>query len=109
MVMGGGDDVLERTLKAVKAGAAAPPTALSRAIDAGGADTVGVMRIDLGAIMNGVGELMAASGQPMPKPSAPPEPVVLTCTVNAGSDELRGRASIDVGKAVKLFGAMMPK
>jgi hypothetical protein len=108
----GSDEPLKRAIQAAKAGPAAPLGALSTALAAAGSDTVAYVRYDLSEVMRLAGDLMGAGpDKAKPKPAPPAgEPVVLTCVVNAGANDLRGRMSVDVGKLMKLVkGVAQPR
>jgi hypothetical protein len=107
ITMGGSDDTLSRALKAAKTAA---PTPFSKALAAGGADTVGYFRMDVRAIMREITSMMSRSESGLPKVDVPPgDPVYITATANAAPKQLRARVALDVAKMMNLFKAMKPK
>lgn len=102
----GGDEPLTRAIKAAKAGGSAPATPLSKALGAAGSDAVGYLRFDLGAMMAAMSRLMAPDPA---KPAPPIESAPMTFILNTGAKDVRLRMSVDVGKAMKVFQALMPK
>jgi hypothetical protein len=103
----GGDDVLEKALKACNADAAAEPTPLAKAVAACGADTVCYFTMDLAAIAREATAMISrTTGTPPKRPvAAGAGPVPLTVVINRGEDELRCRTSVDLGKVSRVFGS----
>jgi hypothetical protein len=106
LVSFGPDEPLARAIKAAKAGASAPATPLSKALAAAGSDTVGYMRVDMGAMFAAMARMMSPErGKPAPAAEAAP----MTFILNSGAKEVRLRMSADVGKMMNAFKAMKPK
>jgi hypothetical protein len=101
---------MKRAVAAAKAGAAAPPNSVSKALSSAGPDTVGYVRYDLTALMRAVSEIMGPmpSGRTMAPPPAG-DPAVITLIASTGANELRGRVSFDVGRMAKMIEGMKPK
>jgi hypothetical protein len=110
----GGDDLVERVIRAARAGKDAPATPLSKALAAAGSDTVAYVNFDAGGFVR---EMMAIASRGGGSKTGRKPPVVLTAVesnpvsfiLNASPKQIRARVSLDIEKTAKLASASLPR
>lgn len=108
----GGDDLVERVIRAARAGKDAPATPLSKVLATAGPDTVAYVTFDVGAFMREMTAIASRTGGAKTgrKPVLPPvESNPVSFTLNASSKEIRARVSLDIEKTAKLASMSLPR
>jgi hypothetical protein len=107
LIVIGGDDVVARAVKALKAGDASG--ALSKGLAEAGPDAFLYASVDMRSMMRSVWDFMPQRpDRPMPPPKAG-DPILMTMIGNSSGNAVRFRLSMDVGGFAKMVKDQTPK